>query len=205
MILDRRNNPGGLLDAAIQISDAFIHNDQKGEEELIVYTKGRLPGSQFTAVANPGDILHNAPIVVLINEGSASGSEIVAGALKDHSRAVIIGTKSFGKGSVQTVLPLDNNRGIKLTTALYYTPSGTSIQAKGIQPDIIVKNIKIPKPEKDNAGFAMLKEADLDGHLANNSDKKLTKQHQIDEKLIHEDYQLYEAIILLKGLSIIQK
>jgi len=128
LIIDLRNNPGGLLDAAIQVSDAFIHNDKRGDDELIVYTKGRLPGSEFRASANPGDILNGKPIVVLINEGSASGSEIVAGALQDNNRAILLGTKSFGKGSVQTVLPLDDSRAVKLTTALYYTPSGRSIQ-----------------------------------------------------------------------------
>ncbi len=171
LVLDLRNNPGGLLDSAIQISDAFIDNDNKGKEEMIVYTEGRLPGSKFTALATPGDVLNNAPIVVLINNGSASASEIVAGALKDNKRAIILGTRSFGKGSVQTVLPLDSKRGIKLTTALYYTPSGTSIQAKGISPDIVVEEISVPKSDK-NDNFANISEADLSGHLANGNTNK---------------------------------
>ena len=166
LILDLRNNPGGLLDSAIQIADAFIDKKPDNKEELIVYTEGRLPGSRFTAVANPGDVLKNAPIVVLINNGSASASEIVAGALKDHKRAVIIGKRSFGKGSVQTVLPLDSKSGIKLTTALYYTPAGVSIQAEGIKPDIVIDEIAVPKKQKESplAGFS---EASLHGHLKN--------------------------------------
>ena len=175
LIIDLRNNPGGLLDSAIKISDAFIHNDKKGEEEIIVYTKGRLEGSQMTAVANPGDILKNKPIIVLINEGSASGSEILAGALKDNKRAIIVGKKSFGKGSVQTILPLSKNTGVKLTTALYYTPSGRSIQAKGIEPDIIIENVKIPQKEVDRLGLERLSEADLKGHLANGNEKQTDK------------------------------
>ncbi|WP_133127918.1 S41 family peptidase [Legionella nagasakiensis] len=206
LVLDLRNNPGGLLDSAIQVSDAFINNDQKGEEELIVYTEGRLPGSKFTAIANPGDILHNAPIVVLINNGSASASEIVAGALKDNKRAIILGTKSFGKGSVQTVLPLDNKRGIKLTTALYYTPSGTSIQAQGITPDIVIEEVSIAKADNQDK-FSGFSEADLNGHLLNgnhsehekSNPKKVTKEEQ---NLIYEDYQLYAALTILKGLSV---
>lgn len=206
LILDLRNNPGGLLDSAIEISDAFIHNDKKGHEELIVYTKGRLPSAEFKAKATPGDVLHNIPIVVLINEGSASGSEIVAGALKDNKRAIILGTKSFGKGSVQTVLPLDDKRGIKLTTALYYTPTGRSIQAEGIMPDIIVKDIKFPLPKKVDNQIDFLKEADLKGHLKNDhKTKEDKKQSASDEKLLHEDYQLYEALNLLKGLALLKK
>lgn len=217
LVLDLRNNPGGLLDSAIQISDAFIHNDKSGEEEKIVYTEGRLPGTQFTALANPGDILDNAPMVVLINNGSASASEIVAGALKDNKRAIILGTQSFGKGSVQTVLPLDEKRGIKLTTALYYTPSGTSIQAKGITPDIIVEEVSIPKAENE-VKFTGFTEADLNGHLLNNTeakdkDKKKDKDTlsisgpiaQTDQNLIHDDYQLYAALTILKGLAVAQR
>lgn len=207
MILDLRNNPGGLLDSAIQISDAFINNDKVGDEEKIVYTEGRLPGTQFTALANPGDVLENAPIVVLINNGSASASEIVAGALKDNKRAIIIGTQSFGKGSVQTVLPLDNKRGIKLTTALYFTPSGTSIQAKGITPDIIVEEVSINK-ENEDGKFKGFSEAELQGHLLNKADVKdgkaaIKKASGDDEqKLIYDDYQLYAALTILKGLAV---
>jgi carboxyl-terminal processing protease len=214
LILDLRNNPGGLLDSAIQVADAFIDKPAGGKEELIVYTEGRLPGSRFTAVANPGDVLKNAPMVVIINNGSASASEIVAGALKDHKRAVIIGKPSFGKGSVQTVLPLDNKSGIKLTTALYYTPSGVSIQAQGIKPDITIDEISVPKKKQENP-LANFSEADLHGHLKNgtsgkNSEdtktiaiKSHNKQSKIDEKaLLYEDYQLYAALTILKSLAL---
>ncbi|VEG92212.1 S41 family peptidase [Legionella spiritensis] len=210
LILDLRNNPGGLLDSAIQVADSFINNDKKGNEEMIVYTQGRLPGSKFTALANPGDILHNAPLVVLINNGSASASEIVAGALKDNKRAIIIGTRSFGKGSVQTVLPLDEKRGIKLTTALYYTPAGISIQAKGIIPDIVVEEMEIPKNAKAKAGFDF-SEAELNGHLLNkNEGEDAAKQSEEissknDNTLLHEDYQLYTALTILKGLAIAKR
>ncbi|KTD21323.1 S41 family peptidase [Legionella londiniensis] len=207
LILDLRNNPGGLLDSAIQISDAFIHNDQKGEEEKIVYTEGRLPGSKFTALASPGDILNNAPIVVLINNGSASASEIVAGALQDNKRAIIIGTQSFGKGSVQTVLPLDSKRGIKLTTALYFTPSGRSIQARGIIPDIVVEEVEVPV-KKDESVFTGFTEANLAGHLTEateNNDKTSLKSNKEELNLLHEDYQLYTALTILKGLAIARR
>lgn len=207
LVLDLRNNPGGLLDSAIQISDAFIHNDKKGSEEKIVYTEGRLSGTQFTALANPGDVLENAPIVVLINNGSASASEIVAGALKDNKRAIIMGTRSFGKGSVQTVLPLDEKRAIKLTTALYYTPSGTSIQAQGITPDIVVEEVSVP--ESDEQKFKGFTEADLGGHLLNGNGTKKEKPKKAstndEQRLIYDDYQLYTALTILKGLSVAQR
>lgn len=208
LILDLRNNPGGLLDAAIQVSDAFIHNDQKGKEEKIVYTEGRIPGSKFTALANPGDIMDNAPMVVLINNGSASASEIVAGALKDNKRAIILGTKSFGKGSVQTVLPLDEKRAIKLTTALYYTPSGHSIQAEGINPDIVVEEVTIPGA-KNKAAFKGFSEANLKNHLGNGGEKKETPKSnnkpEDSQQLLHEDYQLYTALTILKGLVVAKR
>jgi carboxyl-terminal processing protease len=209
LILDLRNNPGGLLDSAIEISDAFIDNDKKGKDELIVFTKGRSPGSKFIATASPGDIIGGAPIVVLINGGSASGSEIVAGALKDNKRALLLGTKSFGKGSVQTVLPLDDKTGIKLTTAFYYTPSGESIQAKGISPDIIVEEVNIPKKESDDTPkIKGLSEADLKGHLVTKKGKdgKIIKSvKKKDSDLIHKDYQLHEALNILKGISLARK
>lgn len=202
VVLDLRNNPGGLLDTAIEVSDAFIDGDN---EKLIVYTKGRLPGSKFSAIAKPGDVLKGAPIVVLINGGSASGSEIVAGALKENHRAILMGTKTFGKGSVQTVLPLDDKHGIKLTTALYYTPLGNSIQAKGISPDVIVDRVKLEKADKENAdsNYALLSEADLKGHLENQQIKQNANKQKSD--LIHDDYQLYQAITLLKGMSLARK
>ena len=204
LILDLRNNPGGLLDSAIQVSDAFLEPSKNGKEELIVYTQGRLPGSHFSAVANGGDILKNAPMVVLINNGSASASEIVAGALKDNKRAIIVGTKSFGKGSVQTVLPLDDKTAIKLTTALYYTPSGVSIQAKGITPDIVIEEVKMGKVDQtaEAIGFS---EEDLRGHLVNENKQPDTKALAAtveDDKLLHQDYQLYAALTVLKGLAV---
>jgi carboxyl-terminal processing protease len=204
LILDLRNNPGGLLDAAIQVSDAFLGDNKTGKPELIVYTEGRLPGSKFTALANPGDVLDNAPIVVLINNGSASASEIVAGALKDNKRALILGTKSFGKGSVQTVLPLDGKTGIKLTTALYYTPSGTSIQAKGILPDIIVEEMNVPKTAQKKADLTGFSEADLSGHLVNKNTtpENKSKSEFNTSELIHEDYQLYAALTVLEGMAL---
>jgi carboxyl-terminal processing protease len=210
LVLDLRNNPGGLLDSAIQISDEFLDLDKKGKPEMIVYTQGRLPGSKFVAMATdkPGDILNNAPMVVLINNGSASASEIVAGALKDNKRAIILGTRSFGKGSVQTVLPLDNKRAIKLTTALYFTPSGTSIQAKGITPDIVVEEFNMPKTTDNNDSYAGIAETDLSGHLANPSDAQKTdiKQAKNDNQdLLHEDYQLYAALTILEGLAVAQR
>lgn len=205
LILDLRNNPGGLLDSAIQISDAFLAHDKSGQPEKIVFTKGRVAGSKFTAFATPGDIINNAPMVVLINNGSASASEIVAGALKDNKRALIVGTKSFGKGSVQTVLPLDDKRGIKLTTALYYTPSGSSIQAKGIEPDVVVDELIVPKSKQleKPAGFS---EATLKGHLLSNKTEKISKNlSESDEEILHNDFQLYSALTILKGMALAQK
>ncbi|MFY7697819.1 MAG: S41 family peptidase [Legionella sp.] len=202
-ILDLRNNPGGLLDSAIAIADSFISNDNVSNQEIIVYTQGRLPGSKFTAIATPGDILEKTPIIVLINSGSASASEIVAGALQDHKRAIIVGTRSFGKGSVQTVLPLDEKHAIKLTTALYYTPSGTSIQAKGITPDIMIENINVPKASAINE--SRISETSLNHHqLTNHDDRGLASIRPGESSnLLHEDYQLYTALTVLKGLSIV--
>lgn len=207
LILDLRNNPGGLLDSAIQVSDAFLGTDKAGKQEMIVYTEGRQPGSKFTALAkpNPIDSIDNAPMVVLINNGSASASEIVAGALKDNKRAIIMGTKSFGKGSVQTVLPLDNKTAIKLTTALYYTPSGTSIQAKGIVPDIVVEELDVPKGVSKKSDLTGFSEAELSGHLINknNTEANATAKKSIkSDDLIHEDYQLYAALTVLEGMSL---
>ncbi|MBF0628986.1 MAG: S41 family peptidase [Magnetococcales bacterium] len=156
LVLDLRNDPGGLLDQAVAVSDAFL------EEGRIVYTKGRIAGKDMSFDAQTGDLASGAPIVVLINGGSASASEIVAGALQDHRRAVIMGTQSFGKGSVQTIIPLNDGSGLRLTTAQYYTPNGRSIQAKGIVPDIVVE-----EDLKDKKGQPRPKEADLKGHLQN--------------------------------------
>jgi carboxyl-terminal processing protease len=198
MVLDLRNNPGGVLNGAVAVSDAFL---KKG---LIVYTEGRVNDSKLRFNATPDDILDNAPIVVLVNQGSASASEIVSGALQDHHRAIIVGTQTFGKGSVQTILPLSNGTAVKLTTARYYTPSGRSIQAEGIVPDIELDQIRVSAVE---SSFDPIKEADLSGHLSNGngkkSDKKSDKEAEPEEEpLAQSDYQLYEALNLLKGLSI---
>ena len=195
-VLDLRNNPGGLLTQAISVSDTFL---DKGE---IVSTRGRKSRSTKRDSATPGDLAEGLPIVVLINGGSASASEIVAGALQDHRRGVIMGTQSFGKGSVQTVIPLpQHGAAMRITTARYYTPSGRSIQAKGITPDIIVEQAKIESKKEDSR----VKESDLKGALKN-TDKKVKKGKETteknDEKEKPQDYQLLRAIDLLKALSL---
>lgn len=213
LIIDLRNNPGGLLDSSVEVADAFLNSDKLKYNKLIVYTKGRIPQQDIQAKAHSKDILNGVPIIVMINEGSASASEILAGALQDHKRAIVLGTKSFGKGSVQTVIPIDNQSAIKLTTALYYTPAGRSIQAKGIQPDVVVAELKIPKTNSQDIVIAPLEEADLQRHL-NNGDNKKPNQKLIDDEkakieqssnaeraLAQEDFQLYEALHLLKGLN----
>lgn len=197
LIIDLRNNPGGLLTAAIDISDALIHNDHQGEEEIIVSTKGKFAATNFTAIANPGDIIKGAPIVVLINNGSASGSEIVAGALQDNNRALLVGTKSFGKGSVQTIIPIGNDRGIKLTTSLYYTPKGRSIQAIGIEPDII-----IPAKEYVNIENPIISEAQLTGHIKNMQTKQKNVTTTSVPDYLTSDHQLQEAFNILKAMAI---
>ena len=195
LVLDLRNNPGGVLNAAVAVSDAFL---TKG---LIVYTEGRVPDAQLKFNATPADVLNGAPLVVLVNGGSASASEIVAGALQDQKRAIIMGTKTFGKGSVQTIIPMSNGAALKITTARYYTPSGRSIQALGIIPDVITEEAKITKRDKDSDD--MLKEADLAGHLEH-KDAIVPKKPQKGVKLETggEDYQLQEALNLLKGITI---
>jgi carboxyl-terminal processing protease len=211
LILDLRNNPGGLLDASVQVSSAFLDKDKLKYEGVIVSAKGRLPSAHLKEKARNKDVLNGAPLVILVNGGSASASEIVAGALQDHKRAIVMGVTTFGKGSVQTVLPLKDDRGLKLTTALYYTPAGRSIQATGIQPDIRVENIKIPAKslETDTSQF-LLREEDLQRHLENsrtaNEAPKPNTSIAItqDAPLIESDYQLYEALNLLKGLVLLK-
>ncbi len=199
LVLDLRNNPGGVLNAAVSVSDAFLTHG------LIVYTQGRQKDSELKFNATPVDMLNGAPIVVLINAGSASASEIVAGALQDHKRAVIMGEKSFGKGSVQTILPTSNGGAVKLTTARYYTPSGRSIQAEGITPDILLSKVRLEAIERSNV--QPLKEADLSRHLSNGNGKKSKPvdgvEEKSDEKLATSDYPLSEALNLLKGISIL--
>jgi carboxyl-terminal processing protease len=199
LVLDLRNNPGGVLNASVDVSDAFI------DQGLIVYTEGRIQNSKMRFEAKKGDLLNGMPIVVLVNEGSASASEIVAGALQDHGRALIVGRTTFGKGSVQTLLPLNNGAAIKLTTALYYTPSGRSIQAEGIKPDIEIDLVKVERIE--NAKLERMKEADLDGHLGNGSKDKTEEKAAEGESvsLLSDDYELHEALNLLKGMAFMSK
>ncbi|WP_449430780.1 S41 family peptidase [Pseudomonas putida] len=194
VVLDLRNNPGGVLQAAVEVADHFL---TKG---LIVYTKGRIANSELRFSADPADASAGVPLVVLINGGSASASEIVAGALQDQKRAVLMGTDSFGKGSVQTVLPLANDRALKLTTALYYTPNGRSIQAQGIIPDIEVRPAKLTA-EADTDNF---KEADLQGHLGNGNGgaDRPTGSSKRKDRPQDDDFQLSQALSLLKGLNI---
>lgn len=217
LVLDLRNNPGGLLDSAVDVSNLFLDSRKLGHERFIVYTKGRFPAAQFQAKATAQDMLHGAPMVILINGGSASGAEIVAGALQDHKRAVLMGTNSFGKGSVQTVLPLDGKSAIKLTTALYYTPAGRSIQAKGIHPDVEITRLTMPAEKGDKLAALYLKESDLRGHINNGDAKKddavvATLDNSEEEEdnasslgsmpSVKTDYQLHEALNLLRGMAI---
>lgn len=212
LILDLRNNPGGILESSIKVSDAFLNHKTLKHDKLIVYTKGRLPGSEIKGLAKTGDMLKGAPMVVLINGGSASASEIVAGALQDHKRAIIMGASTFGKGSVQTVLPLKDKHGLKLTTALYYTPAGRSIQATGIEPDIKIDELKISQPSKEEISLLALKESQLNGHLQNGKEKTQSnpsvmdssQDQKKDSPLATKDYQLNEALNLLKGLAILK-
>ncbi|MFM8989344.1 MAG: S41 family peptidase, partial [Alphaproteobacteria bacterium] len=198
LVLDMRNNPGGLLDQAIAVSDAFL---DKGE---IVSTRGRRNDEAQRYNAKPGDLLNGLPIVVLINGGSASASEIVAGALQDHRRAILLGTRSFGKGSVQTIIPMGNQGAIRLTTARYYTPSGRSIQAQGIDPDIVVEPARLEKVDQPRAR----RESDLRGALRNEQQQGQGQQQpgQGGEQPAAaegaEDYQLQRAFDLLRGLSL---
>lgn len=207
-VIDLRNNPGGLLTEAISVSDAFL---EKGE---IVSTRGRDPADGERFNATPGDLANGKPIVVLINGGSASASEIVTGALQDHRRAIVVGTKSFGKGSVQTVVPLRGDGAMRLTTARYYTPSGRSIQALGVMPDIVVNQPVRPADEaaaEEDASAARqpTSEADLRGIISNDSmtedERKLLEEEraQVEEtaKLRDEDYQLAYAVDILRGLN----
>ncbi len=197
LVLDLRNNPGGVLNGAVGVSDAFI------DDGLIVYTEGRLEDSSHRYLATPGDSLNGAPLVVLVNGGSASASEIVAGAIQDHKRGIIMGTKSFGKGSVQTIQELRNGSAVKLTTARYFTPNGRSIQAKGIEPDIKLSTLKLSS--EDEKASETYSESDLDGRLSNpNGEGDASKDAKKDsEELAQTDFQLYEALNLLKGLIIL--
>lgn len=221
LVLDLRNNPGGVLDASVTTASQFLDKDKLPYDKVVVFTKGRISGSQVKEKANGKDLLKGAPMIVMVNGGSASASEIVAGCLQDYKRAIILGTPSFGKASVQTVLPLKDQRGLKLTTALYYTPSGRSIQAKGIVPDIIVENLTIPKPKANTAEDLMIHEIDLEGHLETKSTANTAggaaaetsaksegpkaKTTATDDSLMFTDYQLYQALNALKAQQVLNK
>ena len=194
MIIDLRNNPGGVLQASVEVVDSLI------DEGLIVYTQGRLEASNNRYEATAGNNIDDLPLVVLVNGGSASASEIVAGALQDQRRAIIMGTRTFGKGSVQTILPVGKEKGIKLTTARYFTPSGRSIQAQGIIPDIIIKPATITEIED----YGRISEADLEGHLDNDTDEDSRHEEGASDSNTN-DNQLFEAINLLKGFAILNQ
>lgn len=199
LVLDLRNNPGGVLQASVDVADALI------SDGLIVYTEGRLENSHSRFVAKGSDPSEGVNLVVLINGGSASASEIVAGAIQDHQRGIIMGTRSFGKGSVQTILPLGEDHAIKLTTARYYTPNGRSIQAQGIAPDIEVRPGKLTQED----GNPYYTEADLSGHLGNpngengSGDRKQESGEEAEDNQEIADYQLHQALTVLKGMRIL--
>jgi len=209
LVLDLRNNPGGVLSAAVSVSDTFLEDGQ------IVYTKGRVKESKLRYSAEAGDALDGAPLVVLVNEGAASASEIVAGALQDHERALIVGKKTFGKGSVQTIQDLSNGGALKLTTARYFTPDGRSIQAEGIVPDIKTGSYELTASKEEDVG--PLAEADLAQHLQNraqgedgtSSGAEQDSAHQSGQgdrpgkPLATTDYELYVGLNLLKGLNVL--
>ncbi len=202
LVLDLRNNPGGVLTGAVGVSDVFLKDNQ-----LIVYTEGRVEDSELKYAASTGDSLDGAPLVVLINQGSASASEIVAGAMQDHERAIVIGTTSFGKGSVQTILPLNDSTALKLTTARYYTPLGRSIQSEGIVPDILLK--VEGAADEENSALSIISESDLDGHLENENNAANAKAREPKSTVMipkqtkddATDYALEEALKILKTMS----
>jgi carboxyl-terminal processing protease len=213
LVLDLRNNPGGVLNAAVAVSDAFL------EDGLVVYTQGRRPDSQVRFSAGPGDLISGAPLIVLVNGGSASAAEIVAGALQDRKRAIIMGRQTFGKGSVQTVIPVGKHGAVKLTTARYFTPSGRSIQAEGVSPDIPLERLKVAVRSSENQ-LAQVKEVNLAHHLdkpGNTADKKPAKPNEKKSEkekqpaakdkrpLVERDYELHQALTLLKGLAILDQ
>lgn len=195
LILDLRNNPGGVLQSSVEVADAFLDGG------LVVYTQGRMDNSNVNYNSTPGDISNGLPLVVLINSGSASASEIVAGALQDHKRAVVMGTRSFGKGSVQTVIPITEDRAIKLTTALYFTPNGRSIQAKGIEPDVRLQKTNLTDEHK-----TITTEADLAGHLNSKDGQEVDSRDRGRETEVNDDVlkdnQVLDALNLLKGMHI---
>jgi carboxyl-terminal processing protease len=213
LVLDLRNNPGGLLNQAVRVTDLFL------ESGMIVYTDGRIESQKQKFFAQKEGTWMDFPVVVLVNGGSASASEIVAGALQDHKRAVVLGTKSFGKGSVQTILPMDDNSALRLTTARYYTPNGRSIQATGIVPDIIIENIVLQDGKPDEKKRPSLREENLPGHLNNPQQNSAKEQEQIDrerekqiptsgptgDETIDNDQQLKRSLDLLKSWDVFKQ
>ncbi len=200
LILDLRDNPGGLLDQAIKISDVFLN------QGIIVSTRGRNPQQDTIFSAHKNSDIYDFPIIVLVNEGSASASEIVAGALQDHRRAIILGTETFGKGSVQTIIPMPEGAGLRLTTAKYYTPSGDSIQATGIKPDVTVEFIAPAEKKKPENNIHSLREKDLPGHFENDKSEKknASVSNEEAEQRLKKDNQLRTGLIILKSLRLSQ-
>ncbi|TGG92362.1 S41 family peptidase [Natronospirillum operosum] len=195
LVLDLRNNPGGLLNASVDVADVFL------SDKLVVYTESRIPDSAHRYHSRSSTAYPDLPLIVLVNGGSASASEIVAGALQDHGRAVVMGTQTFGKGSVQTVLPLENRSALKLTTARYFTPAGQNIQAQGITPDLVVRQGQFAVDDAP-----LRRERDLRGHLQTLSERVDEDPTEVEEEeLINRDFQLYEALNMLKGWSILQR
>ncbi|OGP98836.1 MAG: peptidase S41 [Deltaproteobacteria bacterium RBG_16_55_12] len=201
LVLDLRNNPGGLLTQAVRVADLFL------DSGMIVYTEGRLENQKQKYFARKEGSWTEFPIVVLVNGGSASASEIVAGALQDHKRAVILGTKTFGKGSVQTILPLDDNSALRLTTARYFTPKGRSIQATGIVPDIVLENVPVQEARAEEKKRLGLREENLPGHLQNQQEQKEKEKQAQQEKgeSVENDAQLKRALELLKGWDVFKQ
>jgi len=202
LILDLRNNPGGLLESAVNVVNTFLDSDKITQyKKLIVYTEGRTPDSKYEAFATGHDLINNAPLLIMINAGSASASEIVAGAIQDYRRGIVVGITSFGKGSVQTVVPLDDTHAVKLTTALYHTPSGRLIQNQGIIPDISIPALKVDI--KDTLGLDSSKESALKDHLKNDTLKETAlDKDTVTTALAKDDFQLFEAINILKTLAL---
>jgi carboxyl-terminal processing protease len=206
LILDLRNNPGGLLDTAVDVVNVFLDSEHLTQfNKMIVYTEGREPDSAFKAMATGHDLINGVPLIIMMNEGSASASEIVAGALQDYHRAVIVGTRSFGKGSVQTVLPLDATHAVKLTTALYHTPSGRLIQNQGITPDIYVTDNLTATENKEVLMIDPVREFQLKDHLSNVMNKSDPNIVEHKDGLALEDFQLYESLNILKALTLKNK
>ena len=201
-VIDVRDNPGGLLDSVVDITDLFLDSSNL-KNKKIVSIKGRA-SSDIVKYATEGDTLDGLPIVVLTNKGSASASEILAGSLQDHNRAIVVGTETFGKGSVQSVIPIDDTSLIKITTALYYTPNDVSIQANGIIPDVYVDLTELPKPDEKTNPFANLSESNLYNHFENTKpvdNKALIRAEKEKIALAHDDFQLYQAVRIIEGLN----